>query len=157
VSPAHFKGLVPFADINTGDDRLLEKFCGIVEALVSAVGGLTMSSASAQAWRDAFFNVLDQFIEISADMRGEETVYQSLVRAFDHFLRYDALARVQPGTPLTAEALWAFVRSHLEGITGGQGDYLTGGVTVSALMPMRPIPLNWSMCWGSKRGDFLDA
>jgi exodeoxyribonuclease V gamma subunit len=154
VSPAHFKGLVPFADINTGDDRLLEKFCGIVEALVSAVGGLTMSSASAQAWRDAFFNVLDQFIEISADMRGEETVYQSLVRAFDHFLRYDALARVQPGTPLTAEALWAFVRSHLEGITGGQGDYLTGGVTVSALMPMRPIPFQLVYVLGLEEGRF---
>jgi hypothetical protein len=26
-------------------------------------------------WRDAFFRVVDQFIEISADMRGEETVF----------------------------------------------------------------------------------
>ena len=80
-----------------------------------------MESASAQEWRDAFFRVADQFIEISAEMRGEETVFQSLVDAFDHFVRYDDLGQLQPGRPLTADALWLFVRSHLEGITGGQG------------------------------------
>ncbi len=150
----HFNGIVPFVDINTGDDRLLEKFCELVESLYRAMGALKMASASAQAWRDAFFHVVDQFIEISADMRGEETVFQSLVGAFDHFVRYDALARVQPGRPLTADALWAFVRAHLEGITGGQGDYLTGGVTVSALMPMRPIPFKVVYVLGLEEGRF---
>ncbi|MBC2712771.1 MAG: exodeoxyribonuclease V subunit gamma [Desulfosarcina sp.] len=150
----HFNGIVPFADINTGDDRLLEKFCQIVESLHGAMGSLKMASASAQAWRDAFFRVVDQFFEISADMRGEETVFQSLVRAFDHFIRYDELGQVQPARPLTADALWAFVRAHLEGITGGQGDYLTGGVTVSALMPMRPIPFKVVYVLGLEEGRF---
>ncbi len=150
----HFNGIVPFADINTGDERLLETFCGLVESLHRALETLSMASASAQAWREAFFAVVDQFIEISADMRGEETVYQSLVEAFDHFVRYDALGQVQPGRPLTAEALWAFIRSHLEGITGGQGDYLTGGVTVSALMPMRPIPFKVVYVLGLEEGRF---
>ena len=151
---SHFNGIVPFADINTGDERLLEKFCGLVESLYKAMGALRMASASAQAWRDALFRVMDLFIEISADMRGEETVFQSLVGAFDHFVRYDALAQVQPGRPLTADALWAFVRAHLEGITGGQGDYLTGGVTVSALMPMRPIPFKVVYVLGLEEGRF---
>jgi len=150
----HFNGIVPFSDINTGDDRLVEKFCGIVESLHRAVGSLRMASASAQQWRDAFFNVVDQFIEISAEMRGEETVFQSLVGAFDHFVHYDALGQIQPGRPLTADALWLFVRAHLEGITGGQGDYLTGGVTVSALMPMRPIPFRVVYVLGLEAGRF---
>ena len=81
ASRPHFSGLVPFADINTGDDRLLEKFCQIVEGLVGSVKSLTMASASARAWKDAFFRVVDQFIEVPADMRGEETVFQSLVLA----------------------------------------------------------------------------
>jgi hypothetical protein len=49
------------------------------------------------------------------------------------------------------------VRSHLEGITGGQGDYLTGGVTVSALMPMRPIPFNVVYVLGLEEGRFPGA
>ena len=150
----HFNGIVPYTDINTGDDRLLEKFCQVVESLHRAIGALRMESASAHAWRDAFFRVVDQFIEISAEMRGEETVFQSLVGAFDHFVRYDALGQLQPGRPLTADALWLFVRSHLEGITGGQGDYLTGGVTVSALMPMRPIPFAVVYVLGLEEGRF---
>lgn len=154
ASRPHFNGIVPFSDINTGDDRLVEKFCGIVESLHRAVGSLRMASASAQQWRDAFFSVVDQFIEITAEMRGEETVFQSLVGAFDHFVRYDALGQIQPGRPLTADALWLFVRAHLEGITGGQGDYLTGGVTVSALMPMRPIPFRVVYVLGLEEGRF---
>ncbi len=150
----HFNGIVPFSDINTGDDRLLEKFCGLVESLHRAVGSLRMASASAQQWRNTFFKVVDQFIEISAEMRGEETVFQSLVGAFDHFVHYDALGQIEPGRPLTADALWLFVRAHLEGITGGQGDYLTGGVTVSALMPMRPIPFRVVYVLGLEEGRF---
>ncbi|MCB2147102.1 MAG: exodeoxyribonuclease V subunit gamma [Deltaproteobacteria bacterium] len=150
----HFNGIVPFSDINTGDDRLLEKFCQIVESLHQVVGTLRMESASAKEWRDAFFRVVDQFIEISTEMRGEETVFQSLVGAFDHFVPYDALGQLQTGRPLTADALWLFVRSHLEGITGGQGDYLTGGVTVSALMPMRPIPFAVVYVLGLEEGRF---
>ncbi len=150
----HFNGIVPYSDINTEDDRLLEKFCGIVESLYRAVEALRMASASAQDWREIFFRVVDQFIEISTEMRGEETVFQSLVGAFDHFVRYDALGQIHPGRPLTADALWLFVRSHLEGITGGQGDYLTGGITVSALMPMRPIPFRLVYVLGLEEGRF---
>ena len=150
----HFNGIVPFFNINTEDDRLLEKFCNIVESLYQVMQPFKLAYASAQAWRDAFFRVADQFIEISADMRGEETIFQSLVEAFDYFVRYDALAQVQPGRLLTADALWAFVRGHLEGITGGQGDYLTGGVTVSALMPMRPIPFTVVYVLGLEEGRF---
>lgn len=154
ASRPHFNGIVPFSDINTGDDRLLEKFCGLVESLHRAVGYLRMAAASAKQWRDAFFKVVDQFIEISAEMRGEESVFQSLVGAFDHFADYDALGRIEPGRSLTAEALWLFVRAHLEGITGGQGDYLTGGVTVSALRPMRPIPFRVVYVLGLEEGRF---
>jgi exodeoxyribonuclease V gamma subunit len=151
---SHFNGIVPFSDINTGDDRLLEKFCRLVESLHRAMGVFRMTAAPAQEWRAAFFSLVDQFIAIPAEMRGEETVFQSLVGAFDNFERYDALGRIQPGRPLTAEALWLFVRAHLEGITGGQGDYLTGGVTVSALMPMRPIPFRVVYVLGLEEGRF---
>jgi exonuclease V gamma subunit len=150
----HFNGMVPFTDMHTGDERLLEKFCRLVEALALAISALKTASAPARTWRDTFFRVVNQFVEIAPDRQGEETVFQSLVAAFDHFVRYDELARLRPARPLTAEALWAFVRAHLEGITGGQGDYLTGGVTVSALMPMRPIPFKVVYVMGLEEGRF---
>lgn len=150
----HFNGIVPYFDINTGDEALLEPFCRLVESLANSLNTLKMIPGSAQVWRDAFFHLLDRFVEISADMRGEEAVYQSLVRAFDHFLRYDDLDRIRPGRTLTTDTLWAFVCDHLEGISGGQGDYLTGGVTVSALMPMRPIPFKIVYVLGLEEGRF---
>ncbi|HSO19535.1 MAG TPA: exodeoxyribonuclease V subunit gamma [Desulfosarcina sp.] len=150
----HYHGLVPYADLNTGNERILGKFCRLVEALAAAMRRLAMTSATAAAWRDALFSVVEQFIEIGPHMRGEEAVYQSLVQAFDHFILYDALSEVREGRPLTADALWVFVRTRLEGISGGQGDYLTGGVTVSGLMPMRPIPFKVVYVLGLEEGRF---
>jgi exonuclease V gamma subunit len=153
-SRPHFSGLVPFADINTGDDRLLEKFCRIVKGLVGAVKRLTMASASAQAWKDAFFRVVDQFIEISADMRGEETVYQSLIRAFDEFLRYDELAQVQPGTATDGRCTVGIcaVPSGWDQRRPGRLPYRRGDI--SALMPMRPIPFKLVYVLGLEEGRF---
>src|SRR5207244_2837762 len=33
-----------------------------------------------------------------------------------------------------------YVQSQLAGMPGNRGDYLVGGVTISALQPMRPVP-----------------
>lgn len=151
---SHFNGLVPFADVATGDQRLLEKFCAIIDALHSAVARFKTGTKPATKWRDMFFQVIDQFIAVDPGMRGENSVFQSLVRAFDNFVLYDAIMQTASGPMLSSEALWAFVQSHLEGITGGQGDYLTGGVTVSGLMPMRPIPFKIVYVLGLEEGRF---
>jgi len=151
---SHFNNMVPYADVTTGDQRLLEKFCTIISALHWAVARFNSGTKSATDWRDTFFQVIDQFMEIDPGMRGEKTVFQSIRRAFDHFVLYDAIKETSSGPLLTSEALWAFVRSHLEGITGGQGDYLTGGVTVSGLMPMRPIPFKIVYVMGMEEGRF---
>jgi len=150
----HFNGLVPFADLDTTDDGLVEKFCLLIESLVRALEPFNRPDAPARHWRSAFFRILDGFVEIAADMRGEEAVYRSLLQAFDHFVRYDDLAAIRKGRDLTAEALWAFVTAHLDGISGGRGDYLTGGVTVAALMPMRPIPFKVVYVLGLEEGRF---
>ena len=44
--------------------------------------------------------------------------------------------------------------SYRDGISGGRGDYLTGGVTVAALMPMRPIPFKVVYVLGLEEGRF---
>ena len=154
IQRVHFNGLVPFTDISTGDHRLLEKFCDIVQALHETVSLFKTGIRTASQWRDLFFQTIDRFIEFSDEMHGEETVFQSLVDAFNDFILYDDLMGVCPGKKLSVEALWAFVRSHLEGISGGRGDYLTGGVTVSALMPMRPIPFKLVYVMGLEEGRF---
>ncbi|WP_054694526.1 exodeoxyribonuclease V subunit gamma [Desulfosarcina cetonica] len=153
-SAPHFQGLVPFANIHTGDERLLEKFCRLIVQLWESVAALQIPEATVQAWRDTFFSVLDTLVAFNDDMRGEETVYQSLMDAFDRLEQYDILNQVSGGRKMTPAALWAFVRRHFDGVFGGRGDYLTGGVTVSALMPMRPIPFKVVYVLGLEEGRF---
>ncbi|MDL2322284.1 exodeoxyribonuclease V subunit gamma, partial [Desulfosarcina sp. OttesenSCG-928-B08] len=150
----HFNGLVPFADIHTPDDALLETFCAVVTELFRQGSAFRMAGASAKTWKTLFFRMVDAFVEIPEDMPGEEAVYQSLVEAFSVFEDYDTLMAASPGRPLTQAAVWTFVRSHLDGISGGQGAYLTGGVTISAMIPMRPIPFKIVYVLGLEEGRF---
>ena len=47
-----------------------------------------------------------------------------------------------------------FIKSSLGSISGGRGDYLTEGVTISALQPMRPIPFRVVYVLGMEEGSF---
>ena len=149
-----FRDIVPFSDIDSGDQRLIEKFSLIVEGLHASLTALKRMSSGVREWRDAFFQVVDRFIEISPDMRGEESVFQSLAEGLERLVAYDARMPADVAMPMSSEVMWAFVKSHLDGVTGGQGDYLTGGVTISALMPMRPIPFKLVYVLGLEEGRF---
>ena len=47
-----------------------------------------------------------------------------------------------------------FIRANLGSISGAHGNYLTGGVTISALQPMRPIPFHTVYVLGMEEGKF---
>ncbi len=55
---------------------------------------------------------------------------------------------------LDFEIMREFIRSSLGSISGGRGDYLTEGVTISALQPMRPIPFRVVYVLGMEEGSF---
>ncbi|MDL2269719.1 exodeoxyribonuclease V subunit gamma [Desulfosarcina sp. OttesenSCG-928-G17] len=151
----HFAGYVPFSDIHTSDDGLLETFCAVVTELFQhAAAFRAHKTASARTWRELFFRMTDALITVPDDVPGETAVYQTVVDAFSVFDDYDLMMTADRGRPLTQDALWIFVRSHLEGMSGGKGAYLVDGVTVSAMMPMRPIPFKIIYVLGLEEGRF---
>jgi len=102
--------------------------------------------ASGEEWKSRFLKICDDLLEIPSDLRGEAAVQQSLIEAFGDLKIYDELLRDRSEQEnieliLDVEVIREFIKFSLRSISGGYGDYLTEGVTISALQPMRPIPL----------------
>jgi len=151
---AHFHELVPFNDLQTGDVDLFEKFCVVIESLHHAVNTLNVKQATGEQWKQIFFGVCDQLIEIPDDFKGEFVVQQTLIQSFDNLKLYDQLQGDESKSTLDVDLIKEFVRANLSSISGGHGDYLTGGITISALQPMRPIPFGIVYVLGMEEGNF---
>lgn len=150
----HFKGFVPFGDIHTGDRDQMDTFCLVVETLYQTVSQLTSGPKEGVQWSDIIFNLFDRLLDIPEALKGEITVKRSLIQAFECLSVYDRLNPGQQRVPFDLDLLTEFISSHLESISGGVGDYLTSGVTISALQPMRPIPFPLVYILGMGEGQF---
>ncbi|OEU83013.1 MAG: hypothetical protein BA865_14435 [Desulfobacterales bacterium S5133MH4] len=158
-SSKHFHELAPFYDINTGDVDLVEKFSMVVEKLHHAATDLNRLHVSGEEWKQKLMNICDNLLEIPSGFRGENAVQHALIEAFNNLKIYDQLLENRSGKDwekpkLDIELIREFVKSNLNSISGGYGDYLTGGVTISALQPMRPIPFQIVYVLGMEDGAF---
>ncbi len=149
---SHYQERVPFSDVKTGDVALVEKFCTVIESLYHAVSRLNSRGISGEEWKQCLFQTCDQLIEIPEDFKGEAVVRQALLKAFDNLALYDQLG-ASPSA-LGVDLIKEFIRANLGSISGGHGNYLTGGVTISALQPMRPIPFRIVYVLGMEEGYF---
>jgi exodeoxyribonuclease V gamma subunit len=150
----HYQERVPFSDVNTGDVDLVEKFCMVIESLHYAVSRLNSRGINGEQWKQRLFQTCDQLIEIPQDFKGEAVVRQALLKAFDNLELYDRLQEGASPSALDVDLIREFVRANLGSISGGHGNYLTGGVTISALQPMRPIPFDIVYVLGMEEGYF---
>lgn len=150
----HFQELVPFNDIKTGDADLIEKFSMIIETLHHAASTLNVKNATGERWKQIFFGICDELLKIPEDFKGEIGVQQALIQAFDNLKLYDQLSGDASGSTLDICLIKEFIRANLGSISGGHGDYLTGGITISALQPMRPIPFSIVYVLGMEEGNF---
>lgn len=154
-----FQGFLPFSDVNTGDVDLLEGFSVIIERLYRAVKGLDSMSGTGGEWRQVLLKICDDLLDIPPDLKGEDEVRRALTEAFENLSVYDRIRKCRSVKEWEAPQLEIglvreFVKSSLSSISGGHGDYLTGGVTISALMPMRPISFRIVYVLGMEEGGF---
>lgn len=149
-----FQDVVPFTNLAASNLDALEKFCMVVETLHHHVRTLSNLHGPRQRWVELFTEVCDALIQVPQNYRGEEAVQYELFQAMEEL----APPEIENSNPLEdewdIEIFLEYVRFVLTGISGGRGDYLTGGVTISALQPMRPIPFKIIFIIGMEEGRF---
>ncbi len=137
-----------------GDSAL--KFSEIVETLYRELSPLAVkrlfctASASEAAqrgnWADTLRHVAGEFLENDRDDMLEETVRRNL---FNMLYALDKIGGMQ-----NLDFVVAAVEEFAGGIKCQKGGYLTHGVTISGLQPMRPVPFKQVFVLGMGEGMF---
>ncbi len=133
-----FQGVIPFADLASSDKEQLDAFCRAVEGLLPALGRLRHFQGSGGQWAGEILKLVQRFLAVPPDRPEEGQVRDRVLAALHHLRVLDQLGSSPPrlGLALIREAL----QDSLENLEGTKGEYLTGGVTISALQPFRPVP-----------------
>jgi exonuclease V gamma subunit len=137
VPASPWRGIIPFADVESADRDKLDAFCRAVEGLLPHLSRLRHFRGNAHAWTDAVRLLIHRYLEVPDDRPAEDSVRESIFAALDRFQLWDALHE-KSSLPLS------LVREYLAGqirdLAGRHSDGLAGGVTIAALRPQRPIP-----------------
>lgn len=154
-----FQGRVPFQDVHTGDAELMETFSLAIERLHCSVTEVAGLCASGEEWAARFLKICKDLLSVPPGLKGESAVQASLAAAFEDLKLLDRLLMDGPekrgeDPGLDMDGIREFVKSRLASISGGYGDYLTEGITISALQPMRPIPFRIVYVMGMEEGAF---
>ena len=137
--PPRFGHVIPFADLESSDRERLDAFCLCVETLLPALAKLRGPGMTGERWANALWRLMTDFLDVPENRPEEEQVRDALLASIEALASWDALSsdRLVP-LALVRE----FVQTQLDELPGRHGDYLTGGVTIAELQPMRPTPFS---------------
>lgn len=137
----HYREVIPFADLESGDRTQLDAFCRAVEGLLPRLARLRKLQASGETWAAEILRLLQDFLAIAEDRAGDERVREKLFFALGQLKLLDQLRAPRGDKPrLPLALIREFVQENLEAVEGTQGDYLTGGVTIAPLSSLRGVP-----------------
>ncbi len=146
-----FHEVIPFADLQTDDVELLDAFVLAVESLLPTLTEFRKFQGSATAWAERIRRLVHTYLAVPEDRPEEEQVRDRLLASLEHLRLWDHLGGDRPlPLPLVREMLY----TQLETMEASRGEYLTGGVTLSAFQPMRPVPFAIVYVLGLGEQDF---
>lgn len=150
----HFHEMIPYSDTSTGDTELLEKFCLIIETLHNHCEQLNQSPCRGEEWKQKVLTACNNLFIVPRQHDSEKAVQRTLFSSLEELCFLDRISTSEMNSNLDLAQIKEFIKSRLGAIRGGYGDYLTSGVTISSLLPMRPIPFKIVYVLGMQEGDF---
>ncbi|MGR3220221.1 MAG: exodeoxyribonuclease V subunit gamma, partial [Candidatus Anammoxibacter sp.] len=156
-----YMGIVPFDIAVNGNKALLGKFCEVIELLFARIQTLRDGKLSCTAWGECVRRLVDEFLSIPDEHASEARVRQSLFESLNDLEIYDKLlsgnttsAQENKDEYFEPGMIMEFIKSRLMSIPSSYGSYLTGGVTISEMQPMRPIPFRIVYVMGMGESEF---
>jgi hypothetical protein len=150
----NYKNIVPFTDMNTGNQNLLDTFSGCIELLHSKTKDLQHLNTSGADWVDIIRSCIDTFIIVPSDRPEEEIVYSTLMDRMKKLASIDGLLKNRESKGLAFSFIKEYLLENIISISSTRGSYLSGGINISALVPKRQIPFKIVYVMGMQEGLF---
>ncbi len=150
----------PHADMWT-TDQTLDRFSVWLTRLYRRLQQLQQSQ-TAEAWTTTLNAFIDTFFAIPRERPQEEQVLASIQGTLRTLagsagtLGFGAHLERAGSTTLDLPLEWVrqYLTDAISTIPAGRGAYLTGGVTIASLLPMRPVPFRRVYMLGLGEGEF---
>jgi len=163
-NPNPFAAVWPFMPADA-DGLDAESFCTVVESLAARLEVLRTPFMPVADWGMALTSLFDDFLSVPADRKPEELVRQSLVSGLQFYFggrsildsSLKTVGASEENRLIPAHLAFEIVRGLAGSIPTGRGAYLSEGVTVATLKPMRPIPFKVTFILGLEEGGFPGA
>ncbi len=149
----HYRGLIPFSDISSRDPDLLNAFSSVMEDLRIRLGGLRGQRLSPLGWKQKIGELAELFLDADGE-EGDEAVRTGLRESLERLNFLENLLSADGGLLFPLDFIREYVRTIFVNMPGGTGSYLTGGVSITSLLPMRPVPFRIIYVMGMGEGDF---
>jgi exodeoxyribonuclease V gamma subunit len=145
-----FEGYFPVEGAELAPE-LVESFSLFLETVLFLGDKVSITKTNLSGWRYLIRDVVERLFLHDSLSGGEDQVLSGLDRSFEELIQ---IFSHEDELQVSFSFIRQFILSSLKKIYGGVGDYLTGGVTVSALQPMRPIPFKNIYILGLEEGGF---
>ena len=149
-----FKNIVPFTDMNTGNQTLIDTFSGCIELLHARTKHLQQLKASGEEWLNIIRSLINSFIVVPSERPEEEIVYTTLLARMKKLVAYDRNHNCSIEKVLSFSFIKEFLQENIITIPSTRGSYLSGGINISALVPKRQIPFKIIYVMGMQEGLF---
>lgn len=134
----------------SGKSEQAALFHALCRSLIADMEHLSRGTMSAERWARFLTALLETYL---APRDGEVADYEAML-GVTRELSSLADAYEDPDTPLTFTHIRFLLEKRLESITSHHGRYLADGITVSSLLPMRPIPFKVLFIMGLDESRF---
>ena len=154
-NPGGFCDRQPWRDRNSDDSGSVARFSAFIDDLIRLYRILGEGPRTAASWKETIESMMDTFLAVPPERTAEIRVRLEIESALDNLTLSDtaaALAGIPPETSLSV--VRDYLSGKLQGIPVTRGQYLTGGVTISSLLPMRPVPFKQIYILGLQEGKF---
>jgi len=153
--PVCLQGRLPYRNIDSSNTAAISKFSSFIDDLLQLHEQLRQKERNAEQWKIVIMDLMGNFLAIPPERPQEIRVMREMESALDELLLSDTAAEaVDCGQQLPAAVIRDFLTRKLKGLPVTRGQYLTGGVTISSLLPMRPVPFKIVYILGLQESQF---
>ena len=156
-----FRGLAPYDDIAGGNEDAVGEFGLVVEDLYRRLSALRSRDRDCGEWATRLGSLVDDFLAAPDDEPQEDVVRRRFYEGLNRWNDFDAILAAgnteryaDTGRRVDYSLVAEATRAGLSDIPSRQGRYLTDGVTISSLRPLRPIPFKIVYILGLDEGVF---
>lgn len=144
--------IIPYNKNNIFDNVVLDKFIFIIQSLKNDVKQLKSYKNDPFTMITKIIKIFDEYLDVDYNNKFEVSIKNSIIDSLHTLINMSNI--FNKNDFVTIDLISEEIDSMLESMPSSNRNYLTSGINISQLLPMRPIPFKIIYIMGLNENDF---